>query len=103
MYRLEDMVKQSVPEATTIITNGGGGGGGFGGGGNTNRGRCRSSSCRATSGRARATRLRRTLRRRLSGMPGAIVRANPGGGNFQLNQILSGGQDARLSPRDPRP
>src|SRR6266550_2231273 len=38
MYRLEDMVKQSVPETTTIVTNGGGGGGGgFGGGGNTNR------------------------------------------------------------------
>ena len=28
---------------------------------------------------------------------GAIVRANPGGGNFQLNFILGGGQDARLS------
>ena len=37
------------------------------------------------------------LRRRLSGVPGAIVRANPGGGNFQLNFILGGGQDARLS------
>ena len=32
------------------------------------------------------------LRRRLSGIPGAIVRANPGGGNFQLNFILGGGQ-----------
>src|SRR5436190_15457436 len=37
------------------------------------------------------------LRRRLAGIPGAIVRANPGGGNFQLNQILNGGQDARLT------
>src|SRR6185503_7845422 len=38
MLRLEELVKQYVPEATTIVTNGGGGGGGFGGGGNTNRG-----------------------------------------------------------------
>ena len=35
------------------------------------------------------------LRRRLSGIPGVIVRAQPGGGNFQLNQMLGGGQDAR--------
>src|SRR6187455_3645881 len=42
LLRLEDLVKQYVPEAVTIITNGGGGGnnqgGGGGGGGGTNRG-----------------------------------------------------------------
>jgi HAE1 family hydrophobic/amphiphilic exporter-1 len=38
MLRLEEMVQQYVPEATTIITSGGGFAGGFGGGGTTNRG-----------------------------------------------------------------
>ena len=38
MLRLEEMVREFVPEATTVITSGGGGGGGWGGGGNSNRG-----------------------------------------------------------------
>ena len=45
LLKLEELVKQHVPEATTIITNGGGGGnnqgGGGGGGGQTNRGQIR--------------------------------------------------------------
>jgi HAE1 family hydrophobic/amphiphilic exporter-1 len=32
MLRLEELVKQFVPEATAMVTNGAGGGGGFGGG-----------------------------------------------------------------------
>src|SRR5712691_157137 len=98
MYRLEDMVKQSVPEATTIVTNGGGGGGGgFGGGGNTNRGQMQVKLVPRDQRTRTSDAIAQDLRRRLSGVPGAIVRANPGGGNFQLNFILGGGQDARLS------
>jgi HAE1 family hydrophobic/amphiphilic exporter-1 len=97
MYRLEDMVKQSVPEATTIITNGGGGGGGFGGAGNTNRGGMQIKLVPRDQRTRTSDQISQDLRRRLSGIPGAIVRANPGGGNFQLNFILGGGQDARLS------
>ena len=98
MYRLEDMVKQSVPETTTIVTNGGGGGGGgFGGGGNTNRGGMQVKLVPRDQRTRTSDEIAQDLRRRLSGVPGAIVRANPGGGNFQLNFILGGGQDARLS------
>ena len=97
MYRLEDMVKESVPEVTTIVTNGGGGGGGFGGGGNTNRGGMQVKLVPRDERTRSSDEIAQDLRRRLSGIPGAIVRANPGGGNFQLNFILGGGQDARLS------
>src|SRR5258705_340767 len=97
MFCLEDMVKESVPEATTIVTNGGGGGGGFGGGGNTNRGGMQVKLVPRDERTRSSDEIAQDLRRRLSGIPGAIVRANPGGGNFQLNFILGGGQDARLS------
>jgi len=96
MYRLEDLVKQSVPEATTIVTNGGGGGG-FGGFGNTNRGQMQVKLVPRDQRVRTSDEISQDLRRRLSGIPGAIVRANPGGGNFQLNRILGGGDDARLS------
>jgi HAE1 family hydrophobic/amphiphilic exporter-1 len=97
MYRLEEMVKQSVPEATTIVTNGGGGGGGFGGAGNTNRGNMQVKLVPRDQRTRSSDEIAQDMRRRLAGIPGAIVRANPGGGNFQLNFILGGGQDARLS------
>src|SRR5205814_7366885 len=97
MHRLEDIVKQYVPETTTIVTNGGGGGGGFGGAGNTNRGGMQVKLVPRDQRTRSSDQIAQDLRRRLSGVPGAIVRANPGGGNFQLNFILGGGQDARLS------
>ena len=96
MYRLEDMIKQSVPETTTIVTNGGGFGG-FGGGGNTNRGNMQVKLVPRDERMRSSDQIAQDLRRRLNNIPGAIVRANPGGGNFQLNFILGGGQDARLS------
>jgi HAE1 family hydrophobic/amphiphilic exporter-1 len=96
MYRLEEAVKQYVPEATTIVT-GGGGFGGFGGGGNTNRGQMQVKLVPRDERTRTSDDIAQDLRRRLSGIPGTIVRANPGGGNFQLNRILGGGDDSRLS------
>ena len=96
MLRLEELVKQYVPEATTIVTNGGGGGG-FGPAGNTNRGGMQVKLVPRDQRTRTSDEIAQDLRRRLAGIPGAIVRTNPGGGNFQLNQILGGGQDARLS------
>jgi HAE1 family hydrophobic/amphiphilic exporter-1 len=96
MYRLEDMVKEYVPEATTIVT-GGGGFGGFGGGGNTNRGQMQVKLVPRDERTRTSDEISQDLRRRLAGIPGAIVRTNPGGGNFQLNRILGGGDDSRLS------
>jgi hydrophobic/amphiphilic exporter-1 (mainly G- bacteria), HAE1 family len=97
MLRLEELVKQYVPEATAMVTNGGGGGGGFGGGGNTNRGGMQVKLVPRDQRTRTSDEIAQDLRRRLAGIPGAIVRTNPGGGNFQLNMILGGGQDARLS------
>jgi HAE1 family hydrophobic/amphiphilic exporter-1 len=103
LLKLEEMIKASVPEAVTIITNGGGGGnnqgGGGGGGGGTNRGQIR-IQLKPRDQRTRTNEeISIQLRRTLSGLPGVIVRANPSGGNFQLARLLGGGgnQDARLA------
>jgi HAE1 family hydrophobic/amphiphilic exporter-1 len=98
LLRLEDMIRQHVPEATTIITQAGGGGmGGGGGGGSTHRGNInirltpRSERDRSNDEIAQA------LRRQLSGLPGVIVRARPSGGNWVLSRVLGGGSDSRLA------
>jgi HAE1 family hydrophobic/amphiphilic exporter-1 len=99
MLRLEEMVQELVPEATTIITSGGGGGG-FGGwgGGNTNRGQLNIRLTPREERTRTSDQIAQDLRRQLSGLPGVVVRANPSGGNFQLNFLLGGGQgDSRLA------
>jgi HAE1 family hydrophobic/amphiphilic exporter-1 len=102
LLKLEEMVKANVPEATTIITNGGGGGGGnFNGGGNngSNRGQVRIQLVAREKRTRTNEEISQDLRRKLNVLPGVIVRANPSGGNFQLQRLLGGGQnqDARLS------
>ncbi len=92
MYQLEDMVKQAVPEATTLITSGGGGGGGpFGGGGTGNRGSINIRLVARDERTRTSDQIAQDLRQRLAGLPGVIVRANAAGGNFQLNNLLGGG------------
>src|SRR5262245_62233720 len=105
MLQLEEMIRQSVPEAEFIIVRAGGGGGrggggfgfGPGGGGSSHRGYIQ---IRLTS-RSERTRsndqISQDLRRRLAGLPGTIIRARPSGGNFQMNRMLGGGGDGRLS------
>jgi HAE1 family hydrophobic/amphiphilic exporter-1 len=93
LLRLEEMVRERVPEGMTIITNGGGGGNNWqqGGGGNTHRGQIsvilvpRDERMRSNEEIAIA------LRRELQGLPGVAVRANPAGGNNQVMRFLSGG------------
>src|SRR6187402_3685138 len=103
LLKLEELVKQHVPEATTIITNGGGGGnnqgGGGGGGGGTNRGQIRIQLVPRDQRKRTNEEISQDLRRQLAGLPGVIVRANPAGGNFQLQRLLGGGgnNDARLA------
>jgi HAE1 family hydrophobic/amphiphilic exporter-1 len=99
MLQLEDMVRQYVPEAQTIITSGGGGGGGgFGGGGGTNRGTINIRLAPRDERERSSDEIAQELRRQLTGLPGVIVRANPAGGNFQLARMLGGGDgDARLA------
>jgi HAE1 family hydrophobic/amphiphilic exporter-1 len=93
LLRLEERVRELVPEATTIITSGGGGGNNFqgGGGSNTNRGQIR-IILKPRDQRDRTNEeIAISLRRDLAGLPGVIVRANPSGGNNQLQRFLSGG------------
>src|SRR5258706_8518796 len=100
MLRLGDMVKQTVPAATTIVTNGGGGGGGgFGGAGNTNRGGMQGKLVPPDQRTRTSHETAQDMARRLAGIAGVIVRAQPGGGDFQLNFILGRGNDARAALR----
>ncbi len=92
LIRLENAIRDLVPEATTLITQAGGGG--FMGGSQTNRGNI---TVRLTprSERTRSNeQIAMALRRELAGLPGVIVRARPSGGQMGMRM---GGQDSRLS------
>ena len=89
MARLEQMIEQYVPEATTIIANAGGGG--FFSGGGSSRGRIGVFLVPKDQRDRSSDQIAFELRRQLSGIPGVIVRASSGGGNNQLNRLMSGG------------
>jgi HAE1 family hydrophobic/amphiphilic exporter-1 len=91
--RLEDMIRGSVPEATTLISSAGAGG--FGGS---------ASSVNVTVklvSRVDRTRtndqIATDLRRVLVGIPGTVITTRASGGNQQLTRALGGGTDSRLS------
>ncbi len=94
MSRLEEMTRQLVPEAQTMIASagvgGGGGGGGFGGGG-TSRGFIQLFLVPKDERERSSDQVAFDLRRQLAGIPGVIVRANASGGNNQINRMMSGG------------
>jgi HAE1 family hydrophobic/amphiphilic exporter-1 len=92
--RLEEMIRASVPEATMLVSNAGGGG--FGGG-STARGSVEVHLVSRTQRERSSEQVAMDLRRKLSGIPGVIVRARPSGGNFQMNRILGGGGAGRLA------
>ena len=93
--RVEQMVRELVPEATDMIVNAGAGGGGFGGpgggGGGGNRGNIQLLLVPKDDRTRSNEQIAFDLRRQLSGIPGVIVRANASGGNNQMNRFLSGG------------
>ena len=96
VLRLEEDIRQAVPEATMIITNAGGGGmGGFGGGG-SHRGDFQIRLKPRDERTRNNDEIAQALRRQLAGLPGVIIRARPSGGNFQMNRMLGGG-DSRLA------
>jgi HAE1 family hydrophobic/amphiphilic exporter-1 len=97
LLRIEDLIKQNVPEAVTLVTNGGGGNG-FGGASSSHRGSVK-IILKPRDQRTRTNdQIAQDLRRQLSGIPGVVVRAQASGGNFQLNRLLSGGgSDSRLA------
>jgi HAE1 family hydrophobic/amphiphilic exporter-1 len=93
LLKVEEMIKQYVPEAVTLITSGGGGGNfqGGGGGGGTHRGQIRIMLVPRDQRERTNEQIAIDLRRQLTGLPGVVVRANPTGGNNQLQRLLGGG------------
>jgi hydrophobic/amphiphilic exporter-1 (mainly G- bacteria), HAE1 family len=92
LLRLQDMIKEYVPEATTVITQGGGGGNNYQqGGGSTHRGQIRVMLVPRDQRKRTNEQISIALRRQLAGLPGVVVRANPAGGNNQIMRFLSGG------------
>jgi hydrophobic/amphiphilic exporter-1 (mainly G- bacteria), HAE1 family len=92
LLRLEDMIRERVPEATAIMTQGGGGGNNWQtGGGNTHRGQIRLILVPRGERTRTNEEIAFALRRELQGLPGVAVRANPAGGNNQILRFLSGG------------
>ena len=91
--RIEQTVKELVPEATDMIVNAGAGGFGPGGpgGGGGNRGNIQLLLTPKDERKRSSEQIAFDLRRQLSGIPGVIVRANASGGNNQMNRFLSGG------------
>jgi len=91
LLKLQEMIKEYVPEATTIITQGGGGGNNWQGGGSTHRGQIRVMLVPRDQRSRSNEQIAIALRRQLAGLPGVVVRANPSGGNNQIMRFLSGG------------
>lgn len=91
LLRIEQMITELVPEATDVIVSAGGGGfGGFGPRA-VNRGNFQLLLVPKDERTRSSDQIAYDLRRRLSGIPGVIVRANASGGNFLMNRLLSGG------------
>ena len=94
---LEERIRQTVPEATRLITQAGGGGGGGGfGGGSMHRGNVNVLLVPRDERTRSNEEISMQLRRELNGIPGVVVRARPSGGQ-QMRGMGGGGQDGRLS------
>jgi hydrophobic/amphiphilic exporter-1 (mainly G- bacteria), HAE1 family len=96
LLRLEDAIKQSVPEAVMLITQGGGGGMGSFGQQTSHRGTITVRLVPRTERDRSNEQIAMMLRRDLSGLPGVVVRARPSGGQ-QMRGMQGGGNDGRLS------
>ncbi|MEW6319854.1 MAG: efflux RND transporter permease subunit [Acidobacteriota bacterium] len=98
LLRLEDAIRQQVPEATMIITQSGGGGGmgGFFGGASTHRGSLQIRLVPRTERQRTSEQIAMQLRRDLAGLPGVIVRARPSGNQMGMMRMGQGG-DGRLT------
>ena len=95
LLRLEQMIRQAVPEATSLIASAGGGG--FGGS-STHRGNINVRLVPKTERQRSNDQIAQDLRRRLAGLPGVIIRAQASGGNNQMNRLMTGGgMSARLA------
>jgi HAE1 family hydrophobic/amphiphilic exporter-1 len=94
LLRLEQMVREMVPELDILISNGGGGGF-MGGSGH------RGSLTLRLKPRAERTRsneqVAQDLRVKLTGLPGVVIRPRASGGNNQMSRMFNMGGEGRLS------
>jgi HAE1 family hydrophobic/amphiphilic exporter-1 len=90
LIRLEEAIRERVPEATMLITSAGGGGG-FGGGGSGHRGNINIRLVPKDERERSSEAIAMSLRRELSGIPGVLVRARPSGGQ-QMRGMPGGNQ-----------
>ena len=95
MQRLEEMTLQAVPEAETIIASAGGGG--FRSA-SYHRGRLEVRLVPKTERTRTSDEIAQDLRRKLSGLPGAIVRARASGSHNIMTRMFSGGMDQSANP-----
>jgi HAE1 family hydrophobic/amphiphilic exporter-1 len=91
MIRLEETIRERVPEMTMVITSAGGGGGGFGGGSSGHRGDITVRLVPKDERTRSSEEIAMALRRELQGIPGVIVRARPSGGQ-QMRGMPGGNQ-----------
>ncbi|MFN2447705.1 MAG: efflux RND transporter permease subunit, partial [Vicinamibacterales bacterium] len=96
LLRLEDAIRETVPETVMLITQGGGGGMGGWGNQSSHRGSVQVRLLPRTERERSNEEIAMALRRDLSGLPGVIVRARPSGGQ-QMRGMPGGGGDGRLS------
>lgn len=94
ILEVEDKIRKGVPELVTLISQGGGGG--FMGGASTHRGDLTLTLKPKAERRRSNEQIAQELRRQLTGIPGVVARARASGGS-QLNRVLGGNQDSRLS------
>jgi hydrophobic/amphiphilic exporter-1 (mainly G- bacteria), HAE1 family len=93
--RLETLVQEYVPEAETIITQAGGGG--FMGG-SASRTSATVRLVPRTERQRSSEQIAQAVNRQLAGViPGVIITSRASGGNFQMNRLLGGGDEGRLS------
>jgi len=94
ILRLEQMVRELVPELDILISNGGGGGfmGGSGHRGSlTLRLKPRDERTRSNE------QVAQDLRVKLTGLPGVVLRPRASGGNNQMSRMFNMGGEGRLS------
>jgi HAE1 family hydrophobic/amphiphilic exporter-1 len=93
--RLEGLLREYVPEGEVIITQAGGGG--FGGG-SASRTRASVRLVAKQERQRSSEQIAQALNRQLAGViPGVIITTRASGGNFQMNRLLGGGDEGRLS------
>ncbi|MGE0359701.1 MAG: efflux RND transporter permease subunit [Vicinamibacterales bacterium] len=95
LIRLEDSIREATPEATMLITQAGGGGGGFGNS-STNRGNIQVRLVPKDERTRSSEQIAMDLRRRLSGLPGVVIRARASGGQ-QMRGMGGNNDGSRLS------